>query len=634
MPTVSFFPNYRTVEVEKGATVLEAAQKAHVNMNVVCGGQGKCGKCVVYRKTGDAFFDVEKYRIFFIPEELEKGACLACQTVVLGDLTVEIPESTLIQEQKILVESIDFEASLLASVKKYYLALTPPTLEDPSPDLTRLLWQIEKQGGPQVRANFAPLPILQDLSRLLRGSDWKVTATVAMVPGGYRLIQVERDDTTGHLYGAAIDLGTTTIVATVRSLKDGAIVGGASNYNQQISCGEDILSRVNYARKSGLTRLQQLAAESINTALRNACDRGGIDPENIYELEIAGNTVMTHLLLAIDPGYMIAEPYVPVVRRSIYTTAEHLGLTVNRAAGVYFFPSVSNFIGGDVVGDILTCGMGEKEEVSLLIDIGTNFEVVLGNREWMISCAGAAGPALEGAEVLFGMRANPGAIEKVAIEQNPFRIRYDTINRIKPKGLCGSGMIDLLAELLRNCYIDRTGRLDTGAQNPRIRQGEYYPEFVVVPKEENELGKDIVITENDIQNLIMSKAAILAACFTLMDTAGITRDGLGYIYLAGAFGNYLNRENAITIGLIPEVPVDRIKTIGNGALAGANIALLNREKRRMLDQIAHEITYIELNADPTFMDRYTSCSFLPHTDLSLFPRVEKMLAECRVRKGA
>jgi uncharacterized 2Fe-2S/4Fe-4S cluster protein (DUF4445 family) len=633
MPTVTFFPSYRKVEVEKGATILEAAQKANLNMNVVCGGQGKCGKCVVFRKSGETSFDVEKFRIFFTSDELQRGACLSCQTKVLGDLIVEVPERTLIQEQKILVESVGVEAPLLPSVKKYYLVLTPPTLEDPSPDLTRLLWQIEKQGGPQVRSIFAPLPILQDLSRLLRKCEWNVTATVAMVPGGYRLIQVEGSDTTDRLYGAAIDLGTTTIVATVRNLKDGSIAGVASNYNRQISLGEDILSRVNYARKSGLSRLQQLATESINTALRSACDAAGIDLEEIFELEIAGNTVMTHLLLAIDPAYMIAEPYVPVVRRSIYTTAERLGLSVNRAAGVYFFPSVSNFIGGDVVGDLLTCGMGEKEEISLLIDMGTNFEVVLGNREWMVSCAGAAGPALEGAEVLFGMRANPGAIEKVRIEQNPFRVRYETINRIKPKGLCGSGMIDLLAELLRNCYIDRTGRLDTRAGNPRIRQGEYYPEFVVVPREENDLGKDIVITETDIQNLIMSKAAILAACFTLMDTAGITHNQLGHIYLAGAFGNYLNRENAITIGLIPEVPVERIETIGNGALAGANLALLNREKRRMLDQIAHEIAYVELNADPTFMDRYTSCSFLPHTDLSLFPQVEKMLAECRLRKG-
>ena len=631
MPVVTFLPSYRKVEVDKGVTILEAAQKANLNINVVCGGQGKCGKCVIYRKSGEIEFDGEKYHTFFTSVELDRGASLACKTTVQGDLFIEIPESTLIQEQKILVESLGVEVPVLPSVTKYYVEMIPPTLEDPSPDLTRLLWQIEKQGGPVVRKNFAPLPILQELSRILRKNEWKVTATVAMVPGGYRLIHVEGGDTRYRMYGAAVDLGTTTIVVTVRNLIDGSIMGVASNYNRQISTGEDILSRVNYARKSGLSRLQQLAAESINRVIHSACDHAKIDMDDIYELEIAGNTVMTHLLLAIDPEYMIAEPYVPVVRRSIYTTAEHLSLEVHRTAGVYFFPSVSNFIGGDVVGDILSCGMGERTEISLLIDIGTNFEVVLGNKEWMFSCAGAAGPALEGAEVLFGMRANPGAIEKVQIDQ-PFRIHYETINRIKPRGICGSGMIDLLAELLRNCYIDRTGRFDTTFRDQRIRQGEYYPEFVVVPKEETDLGKDIVITENDIQNLIMSKAAVLAACYTLMDAAGIKREDIGRIYLAGAFGNYLNKMNAITVGLIPEIPVEKISTIGNGALAGANIALINREKRNMLDQIAHQIVYIELNADPTFMDRYTSSCFLPHTDLSLFPMVEKMLAECRMKK--
>jgi uncharacterized 2Fe-2S/4Fe-4S cluster protein (DUF4445 family) len=632
MPIVTFLPSYRKVEVDKGTTILEAAQKANLNLNVVCGGQGKCGKCVIYRKSGETEFDQDKYAPFFTPEERARGASLACKTMVLGDVYVEVPESTLIQEQKILEESKWIDVPVLSSVTKFYVEMSPPTLEDPSPDLTRLLWRIEKQGGPSVRKIFAPLPILRELSRTLRENNWKVTATVAIVPGGYRLIHIEGGDTRDRLYGAAVDLGTTSIVVTVRSLIDGSIVGVASNYNRQISIGEDILSRVNYARKSGLSRLRQLAAESINRALHSACDVGKIDMDDIFELEIAGNTVMTHLLLEIDPEYMISEPYVPVVRRSIYTTAENLSLDVHRTAGVYFFPSVSNFIGGDVIGDILTCGMGEREEISLLVDMGTNFEVVLGNRDWMFSCAGAAGPALEGAEVLFGMRANPGAIEKVRIETQPFRVYYETINQIKPRGICGSGMIDLLAELLRSCYIDRTGRLDTTSSNPRIRQGTYYPEFVVVPKDETGIGKDIVITENDIQNLIMSKAAILAACYTLMDAAGVKKDDIGMVYLAGAFGNYLNRLNAITIGLIPEVPVDRITTIGNGALAGANIALINREKRNSLDTIAHEIAYIELNADPTFMDRYTSSCFLPHTDLSLFPTVEKMLAECRLRK--
>jgi len=258
--------------------------------------------------------------------------------------------------------------------------------------------------------------------------------------------------------------------------------------------------------------------------------------------------------------------------------------------------------------------------------------VVLGNRDWMFSCAGAAGPALEGGEVLFGMRANPGAIERIMIDPVTLEPQYQTINSIKPMGICGSGLIDLLADLLRACVVDRTGRINTEIIHPRIRQGTHCPEYVIAWKQESGNNKDIVITENDIKNLIMSKASVLAACITLMKQAGITRNEISTIYFSGAFGNYIHKEHAIMIGLIPEVPVEQIKNIGNGAVEGANMALINRKKRKTLDEIARNIAYIELNAESSFMDEYTGSSFLPHTDLSLFPGVQKMLDECRLKK--
>jgi uncharacterized 2Fe-2S/4Fe-4S cluster protein (DUF4445 family) len=276
--------------------------------------------------------------------------------------------------------------------------------------------------------------------------------------------------------------------------------------------------------------------------------------------------------------------------------------------------------------------MSQQEEVSLLIDIGTNFEVVLGNREWMFSCAGAAGPALEGGEVLFGMRANPGAIEKLTLEPETLNPVYSTINNIKPRGICGSGLIDLLAELLCTCVIDRTGRINTEIVNPRIRTTAHFPEFVVAWAAETDMGKDIVITENDIKNLIMSKASVHAACVTLMKQAGISRREITTIYFAGAFGNYINKKNATIIGLIPEIGLDRIINIGNGAVTGANIALINRRTRKTLDDIACRIAYIELNAESSFMDEYTSSTFLPHTDLTLFPMVQKLIDACRLVK--
>jgi len=633
MPVVTFLPSYRKILVDPGTTILDAARQAAFQMNVVCGGQGKCGKCVVFVKAGEVSFDREKFGRFFTEEELEGGGCLSCQAGILSDLQVLIPENTLIQEQKILIESLGMETAFSPSVWKYALELEAPTLDDPSPDLTRLLWGIQKKGGPVVEKIYAPLEVLHFIPRVLRESGWRVTGTVALVPGGYRLINVEKGDTTARLYGAAVDLGTTTIVVYLRSLVDGKVLGVASNYNRQISCGEDILSRVNFARKGGLPKLQALAAESINLALRSAANSAGIDLDDVYEVVVSGNTIMTHILMGMDPAYMIEEPYVPVVRRYLTASAHRLGIAVHASAGVFIFPAVSDFIGGDIVADILACGMADQEEVSLMVDIGTNFEVVLGNREWMFACAGAAGPALEGGEVLFGMRANPGAIERISLDMDTLEPKYETINRVRPKGICGSGLIDLLAELLRACVIDRTGRINTGIRNGRIRMGAHHPEFVVAWKEETGIGKDIVITETDVKSLIMSKASVLAACFILMNQAGIGRDAVRNVYFSGAFGNYLNKENAILIGLVPEVPVERVKNIGNGAVEGANIALINRKMRKRLDEIARTVAYIELNAEPAFMDEYTRACFLPHTDLSLFPGVQKVLDSCRVRRG-
>ena len=632
MRTVTFLPSYHKIEVEGGTTILDAAQRAGLNINVICGGQGKCGKCVVFIQSGKTEFDRQKYGRFFTQEELDKGACLACETTVQGDIHVIIPEYTLIQEQKILIEGLENKIDFRPSVKKYYVELQPPSLSDPSPDLSRLLWGIQKAGGPVAEKMYAPLEVLREIPGILRHSEWKVTGTIGLVPGGYRLLDLQENDTAKRIYGAAVDLGSTTIVVYLWDLVTGTVVCVASNYNKQISCGEDILARVNFARKNGLTKLQALASESINQALTTAANSAGIDREDIYEVVVAGNTVMTHMLLGIDPAYMIAEPYVPVVRRALSVAAGRIGITCNPNGGVFVFPAVSDFIGGDIIADILACGMSEREEISLLIDIGTNFEVVLGNREWMFSCAGAAGPALEGGEVLYGMRANPGAIEKITIDPETLDPKYSTINGIKPRGICGSGLIDLLAGLLSSCVIDRTGRINTEITNPRIRRNSHFPEYVIAWAKETEINKDIVITENDIKNLIMSKASIHAACITLMKEAGVSRHEISTIYFAGAFGNYLDKENATTIGLIPEIPLDQIKNIGNGAVAGANIALINRRARKTLDEIAYKIAYIELNAESSFMDEYTSSTFLPHTDLALFPGVQKMLDSCRIRK--
>ena len=404
-------------------TILEAAQKAGLNINVVCGGQGKCGKCVVNVQSGKTEFDRQKFAQFFSEDELKKGACLACVTTVQGDLLVFVPESTLIQEQKILVEGREGEIELHPSVRKYFVELQPPTLTDPSPDLTRLLWGIQKGGGPVAEKIYVPLEVMREIPTLLRHSEWKVTGTIALVPGGYRLIDLQENDTSKRIFGAAVDLGSTTIVAYLWDLVSGRVVAVASNYNKQISCGEDILARVNFARKNGLVKLQTLAAESINGALTSAANSAGIDREDIYEVVVAGNTVMTHMLLGIDPAYIIAEPYVPVVQRALSVAANRIGIAGNQNCGLFVFPAVSDFIGGDIIADILSCGMSEREEISLLIDIGTNFEIVLGNKEWMFSCAVQPDQHLKVEKCSLGCVQIPGLLKRSRLIQFPLILR-------------------------------------------------------------------------------------------------------------------------------------------------------------------------------------------------------------------
>ena len=301
MRTVTFLPSYRKIEVEPGTTILDAAQRAGLNINVVCGGQGKCGKCVVFIQSGKVEFDRQKYGRFFSEAELQKGACLACEGSVQGDIHIVIPETTLIQEQKILVEGVENRIDFHPSVKKYYVELQPPSLADPSPDLSRLLWGIQKSGGPWQRRCTHRSKVLREIPGILRHSEWKVTGTIGLVPGGYRLLDLQENDTSSRVFGAAVDLGSTTVVVYLWDLVTGKVVSVASNYNKQISCGEDILARVNFARKNGLAKLQSLAAESINQALTTASNTAGIDREDIYEVVVAGNTVMTHMLLGIDP---------------------------------------------------------------------------------------------------------------------------------------------------------------------------------------------------------------------------------------------------------------------------------------------------------------------------------------------
>ncbi|MEW6069964.1 MAG: ASKHA domain-containing protein, partial [Candidatus Thermoplasmatota archaeon] len=419
-------------------------------------------------------------------------------------------------------------------------------------------------------------------------------------------------------------IGTTTVVATLIDLNEGKIIDTASDYNKQIICGADVISRIDYAEeeKHGLKKLNSLVIETINYLIKELIANNNIRREEISYIVTAGNTTMTHLLLNLSPSYIKREPYIPTANLIKEIKAQEIGVELPNAY-LYCTPGRSAYVGGDITADILASGMHKQEALSMLIDVGTNGEVVLGNKDWLVACSCSAGPAFEGGEVDYGTRAVKGAIEKVRITTQ-LEVEYSVIGGVKPIGICGSGLIDLLGELFRCGIIDKSGRIKD-LDIKRIREGKEGKEFVVVWSKATKIGKDLVISEADIRNIVRTKAAIYAATSLLLKTMGYEIEDLSQIFIAGAFGNYLDARKSILTGILPDVSVEKLKFIGNGALTGAQLILLSKEKKKEAEEIFRKITYIDLSTNPKFFEEFTSALFLPHTNLELFPSVKKML---------
>lgn len=495
--------------------------------------------------------------------------------------------------------------------KKIYVELISPRLGDNLADLERLLTALP------VSASHVsvPLDMLRRLPEMLRAADWRVTAVFGRTEGGWRLQEVEPGDTTARHFGLAVDAGTTTIAVAVIDLTSGATLAAASGENMQTGVGEDILTRILYADEpGGLGRLQGLLTESINRVAADAAARAGIGLHEITAVAVGANTTMMHFLLGLDPSRICREPYVPVASAPGLFQAADLRLAAHPEAVVYCLPGVGSYVGGDTVAGILVSGMHEQEEVSLFVDIGTNGEVVTGNREWLTAAAGAAGPAFEGGVVGHGMRAGPGAVVRVRINPRTHRAEYRVMSECKARGLCGSAVVDSLAGMLVAGIIDRAGRFRDGREA-----------FVVVPAGESESGTDVVITRQDIKNFLKTKGAVNAALETLLAAVGLKLQEISWLYVAGAFGEHLDVEAAVTIGLYPDLPRDRIVLLGNSSLEGAKRALVSEEARRDLTEICRRVTYFELNTSAEFMARFAGSQFFPHTDISLYPSVEKKL---------
>ncbi|MGQ9632336.1 MAG: ASKHA domain-containing protein [bacterium] len=510
--------------------------------------------------------------------------------------------------------------NLNPAIKKRYLEVARPSLSDTLGDWQRLSREFKnKLGYEKVEVD---LPLLKDMGRILREGDWNATATFSEMDGRTQLIDLEAGDTRASSYALACDIGTTTLVMNLVDLNAGEVMGSETSYNPQRIHGEDVTSRMMYCdEEGGLSRLRQLVVGELNSMIGRLCDSRHIERGEIDGLMCAGNTIMIHIFLGFDPRTIRREPYVPLTTFYPALSASRIGIEINPHGIVKCLPGVSGYIGGDITAGILSTGLSESEGTILFVDIGTNGETVLGNRDWMVACSGSAGSAFEGCGLEFGMNATSGAIEKVTLKENG-ELNYETLGGESPKGICGSGLIGLLAQLLERGIIDRQGKINADFKSSRIRRTDMGLEFVVAWASETQIDRDIVLTQADIDNLIRDKAALYAGSTILLKSMQMGFPDVERLLIAGNFGRHLDVERAISIGLLPDMERDKIEFIGNSSIDGATKALLSAENLEKAQRIAGSVTTFELTAEPSYYEVYTSALFLPHTDMSLFPSVK------------
>jgi uncharacterized 2Fe-2S/4Fe-4S cluster protein (DUF4445 family) len=635
MATVTFSPSGESIEVPVGTSLLDAAILCELDLPAPCAAQGRCGRCRVRITGGEV---VHRSNAGLEAGEVADGWAIACQTFVTGPVDVEIParkrervrpHGHAVAEPESLPITCDWQQN--PAIRSFSIAVDPPSLADNTSDFDRLKRELSRQAF--VLGLRAQLSIVRELGQVLRASDWHVRVTLEMSDWAYgsylppRLIDVRPASESPGDYGLAVDVGTTSIVAYLIDFVTGHIMDSASSYNAQISCGDDVISRIIYAKRpGGLEQLRSLAIGTVNELVRELVERCHITRREIHEVAMAGNTTMTHLLLGIDPRYLREEPYIPTITQPPRLQAADLGLEVNPLARVHCLPAVGSYVGGDITAGVISSGMYATEKLTLFIDIGTNGEMVLGTKDWLLSCACSAGPAFEGGGVKHGMRASEGAIEDIFIDDK-FEPAFRTIDDAPAVGICGSGLIDLLGELFLTGLVDKSGHLNTHAATARVRVRDDVPEYVVAWAGESGAAHDIAITESDITSLLRAKAAIYAGYEVLCHSVGVDLADVEQILIGGAFGQYINVEKAIRIGLLPDLPVEHFHFLGNTSAQGAYATLLCVDMRHDVLDVAAKMTYLELSADNTFMHEYMSALFLPHTDLDAFPTVRDALAE-------
>jgi uncharacterized 2Fe-2S/4Fe-4S cluster protein (DUF4445 family) len=624
---VIFQPSGSRGEVSEGETLLEASRGLGVEIESQCGGAGVCGKCKVRLETGSfQRYGITSHREHLSPftedetkfiseKEQAEGYRLACSARILGDVLVYVPEESRGGKQVVRKAAGRKSIELKPAISLYYLELPPPTFHDLLGDFDRLHKALTDQY--RLPALVMDHAVLQKLPVTLRQAGWKVTVAVWM---DQRIVDV-RPGHVDDVYGLAIDVGTTTVAGYLCNLRNGELIATETMMNPQVTYGEDVMSRITYVSTvpEGLDRMHRAIIDGLNQLIQTITSSVGMTPEALLELTFVGNTAMHHLLLKIHPEYLGLSPFPPAIHRSVNVLARDLGLKVHPSANVHVLPIEAGFVGADNVGVLIAEEPYRQEEKVLIIDIGTNGELVLGNHRKLVSSSCATGPALEGAHIKHGMRAVPGAIERIRINPDTFDVRFKVIGReewnmdaprLEAKGICGSGIIDAIAELYRTGLIDKSGRFRKSASSPRLRDSNGIPEFVIAWERETSIGKDITITQQDVRNVQLAKGAIYTGAKLMMKRLGIQR--LSKVILAGAFGSYIDPEEALVMGMFPDCDVKNIYAVGNAAGDGARIALLNRDKRAEAEEIARKVEYLELTIDPDFQKEFMDAMAFPH----------------------
>jgi uncharacterized 2Fe-2S/4Fe-4S cluster protein (DUF4445 family) len=641
---VDFEPISRRFYYNKHKSLYELLLDSGIRINSFCGGKGNCGKCKVLVQKGLNCLNLptESESEFLTKIEIKNGWRLACQTrlnrtkiseiqeIKKPQLRVFLPDDLIIEDFKILTSGINKGVKINPYIRKVFIKVEKPSLERPIPDLERVISTLKASNENfrniiQIDVNFA---LIKKIHETLNKGNNEITLIIS---NDRRVIDCEVNNTSRNNFGIAFDIGTTTIVGYLINLNNGKIYSIASALNPQTAFGEDVVSRISYIKdnESGLQILNSLLLETLNSIIKKTASKAKISPSQIYEATIVGNSVMHHIFLGLNPTSIGLSPYVPVVQQGLNLNTKLLNLNISDTGNVYILPLIAGFVGADTMGVILSTEIDKESELSLAIDIGTNGEIIIGNKDILATGSCAAGSALEGAHIKDGMRAAVGAIDSIEIDSNDLSISYTTIKNKEPIGICGSGLIDLVAEMLRNKLIMRSGNFNKKYMNTsffsKIEKGY---EFIIVDKNETATGRHISITQNDIREIQMAKAAFYSGTRLIiknLEKRYNLKSQISQIFLAGAFGNYIKKENAKFIGMIPDIPNSKIYQIGNAAGIGAQNCLLDKEFRNKAQNLLKDIKYVEIALQKDFQKEYAQAMYFPHLSLELFPSLKEYL---------